>query len=177
MPDGPSPWPWIPWPPPFRPSLEGEDNSAYANALPSLAVVRGLYLGNSHLGLGLVPAEYIPAAPSELETGARANRTAPERFTPSLVLAFSLDERISLGLAGSYRWDERHDNRRLSVSYGMLVRVNRVMDVGAVAVNLSGDNQADDRRWTDRVDDRTINVGLSWFPLGRPRIRRRRART
>lgn len=149
------------------PDLDGEDESAYATALPGLAVVRGVYLGGSRLAAGLVPAEYLPAHPAELATDPGTGKAAPEAFTPALVLAFSLDSRISLGLAGSYCWDQRHDNRRLAVSYGLLVKVNRVMDVGAVAVSLSGDNQATGRRWIDRVDDRTINVGLSWFPLGR----------
>lgn len=149
------------------PDLAGDDHSSYADALPGLAGIRGLYLGNAHVGLGLVPAEYVPGGFEELEDTPATGTVEPERFTPSVVFAVCLDERISLGLAGSYRWDERHLNRRLSVSYGLLVRVNKVMDVGAVAVNLGGDGQATDRRWLDRVDDRTINVGLSWYPMGR----------
>ena len=151
----------------FPPEILGDDRSSYADALPGLAAVRGIYLGNEHVGLGLVPAEYVPGGFEELKDTPEAGICEPERFTPSMVFAVCLDERISLGLAGSYRWDERHRNRRLSVSYGLLVRVNKVMDVGAVAVNLGGDGQAPDRRWLDRVDDRTINVGLSWYPMGR----------
>ncbi|MCB9473770.1 MAG: hypothetical protein H6678_08170 [Candidatus Delongbacteria bacterium] len=151
------------------PTVDGRDTSPYARALPGLATIRGLWLGNSRLALGLVPADYEPGADTDLPTDISGGNRASERYTPSMVFALSLDERISLGASGAYRWDERSQTRRLTVNYGLLVRVNKLMDVGAVAVNLSGDGQAPDRRWLDRVDDGTINVGLSWYPMGRDR--------
>ncbi len=147
--------------------VNGQDQSPYASALPALLAIRGLWLGNEVFALGFHPADHVPSLDADLPENMEARSIRGEDVTPSIVFSWALDPRISLGLSGAYRWDERHRNRRLSVSYGLLVRVNPKVDVGAVAVNLNGDNAGEDRRWLDRVDDGTINVGISWFPFGR----------
>ncbi len=146
--------------------VEGGD-SPYADALPGLLALRGIWLGNETIALALHPADHIPSADSLLPADPEERVLRRQDVTPSATLSWALDSRISLGMSGAYRWSESHRNRRLSVSYGLLVRLNSKVDVGAVAVNLGSEDASSDRRWLDRVDDGTINVGLSWFPFGR----------
>lgn len=142
-------------------------DSPYADALPALLALRGLWLGNETYALGLHPADHVPSADVLLPGEPEERSIRRQDVTPSMVFSWALDSRITLGLSGAYRWSESHNNRRLTMNYGLLVRLNSKVDVGAVAVNLGSEDLNADRRWLDRIDDGTINVGISWYPYGR----------
>lgn len=156
-----------------RPAVRAADGDAgYAAALPWLLPLRGLRLSWGPLLLDLAPADWQPRFARDLPTGARDAEVSSADVAPTLAFAFAFDERVSLGAALTALRSEDDDRRRLGVSYGALLRANRLLDVGAQAVYLpAGDVER--RRQIDRIGDGTINVGLLWYLRGRPGRRQR----
>lgn len=156
-----------------RPTIRAaKGDRAYADLLPWALPLRGVRLGWGPLHVDFTPADWLPQTSADLPAGARGAEVGSAEFAPSLTFAFAFDERVSLGATLVSLREEESARRRLGVSYGALLRVNHLLDVGAHAVYLpSGD--ADRRRQLDRIGDGTINVGLQVHPRGRATRRSR----
>lgn len=145
----------------------------WAGALPALLPLRRLEWRGRRLALSLAPASWIPA---DLSTLARRGETAEPpsgELVPSLGAALALDTRVRLGVAAA-AWLDPERGRRVGVSYGAVVRANRIMDVGGQALYLPA-GALDARVPLDQLGDGTINVGVACYPLGRDEGGRRGA--
>jgi len=150
--------------------LSGQADGAYEGLVPGILFLRGLYFGLGPVNLGLIPAEYSPSEPADLSETAREAVLERSGLSPGAALSLVLDRKVSLGISAMLRWDPEGARRRVALDYGVLVRANNWMDVGAVAVHLPKGGE-DLRRSIERIGDETINVGILYYPLGRPEAR------
>lgn len=149
----------------IRPQAQEQD-WAWSSELSALLPLRRLEWHGRHLALALCPAEWLPAGGASLAPAYQRARPLSGELVPSFTAALALDGRVRVGVAGSALLDEEHDRRRVGVSYGAMIRANRIMDVGAQAVYLPvGAPEA--RRPLDQLGDGTINVGIACYPWGR----------
>jgi hypothetical protein len=137
----------------------------WAESLPLLLPLRRAEWRGRRLALSLTPATWLPAAVSGLAAPGETAEPPSGELVPSLSVALALDSRVRLGVSAA-AWLDPQRGRRAGVSYGAVVRANRIMDVGGQALYLPA-GALDARRPLDQLGDGTINVGVACYPLGR----------
>jgi hypothetical protein len=155
----------------IRPRKQAEDWN-WAGALPALLPLRRLEWRGRHLAVALSPADWHPAATSTLARAVDEARPLSGELAPSLSAALALDHRVRLGVTATALLDASHKRRRVGVSYGAVIRANKIMDVGGQAVYLPV-GALESRRPLDQLGDGTINVGIACYPWGRDERGRR----
>lgn len=155
----------------FRPSQAKRD-WGWSKALPALSALRRVEWRGGGLGIALGAVEWLPdSIEAYPKVGERAT-PASTQLVPTLALALAMDERVRLGGAMSLWFDSQKGRRRPGLSYGVIIRANRHMDVGAQAAYFPA-GAAASRPALDRMGDGAINVGVAWRPLGRPGVKSR----
>jgi len=149
----------------FRPR-EATGDWPWAKVLPALSVVRQVAWRGSRLCVALGTSEWQPDSMNKLPGLGEEARPSSSALAPALALALALDERVRVGSTLTAWFDHVQERRRLGVSYGVLIRANRFMDVGAHAAYFPA-GAASARSSLDRMGDGTINVGVAWQPFGR----------
>ncbi len=156
-------------------SRTGEARDAWESSTPGSLVLRGVYLGWDRVNLALSNGEYMPQSVSQLSPTQDGPTVTTADIVPLATVGFALDEKVSLGISAALRRPTEGHRRLPVIRYGVLIRANRHMDVGAVALHMPP-ALADCRREIDRLGDETVNLGVLWYPLGRPLQQQRAAR-
>ena len=93
-------------------------------------------------------------------------RSAAAAYCNVLAVNIRLAPTVSLGAAATlyYKWNE-HESHFYGegYSFGVLLKPNPKMNVGLTYFNLPQD-AADSRRRLERIEDQTVNGGLSYYP-------------
>ncbi len=150
----------------FQPQ-EDQRDWAWAKLLPALSALRRVEWQGGGLGIALGAVEWQPDSLGAFPEVGSPAKPATTQLVPTVAVALALDERVRLGGALSMWFDSVEGRRRPGVTYGVIIRANRHMDVGAQAAYFPG-GAATARPVLDRMGDGAINVGAAWRPLGRP---------
>ena len=156
----------------YRVTQKGQSGDAWESAAPGSLVLRALHLGWEHVHLALSNGEHMPRSVEQLGRTEDGSEVETIDLVPMATLGLALDEKISLGVSAAFRRPAEGQHRLPVIRYGVLIRANRHMDVGAVALHMPP-VLADCRREIDRLGDETVNLGVLWYPLGRPSLQRR----
>lgn len=141
-------------------------DGALSGLLPHAALLGRAALATRHLSVAFSLARHQESDPDRIPTSLDDQLVHSGSLLPVLNLGLALDDKVSLGLSAMGCYSEESDSRELGLIYGVLVRANRYVDVGGMAIYLPGDDEP--FRRLDRLGDRSINVGVQIYPLGRP---------
>jgi hypothetical protein len=138
----------------------------YARLLPEISGLGRVALATKTISLALGLSSHQARDASSLPPVWKTARPASSDLLPWLQFGAALDHKVSLGVTVLGVYNEESQRREAAFTYGVLIRANQRMDVGAVAHYLPGAGEP--FRQLDRLGDRTINVGMVIYPLKRP---------
>lgn len=150
--------------------LGGGDEEPGKNFLEAVtATLKSFTVSFRNLDIGLLLGEESLDL-SDSDKGEAFFPSGPFRknYSHTLAVTLRLDERIALGMSGSLlvKGDQKSP---LGSSYGVLLVPNDRYSIGVFFINLPND-WSNFRNQLERLDDETVNVGLSLHPDGKTTV-------